>query len=74
MPVALVLKPPGKDAGAEDGQQVVNDDFIVIDLEGCPRDINWLSETRNHQAGSAKLRSALQGGPRGQAEWTRETK
>jgi hypothetical protein len=68
MPVALVLKPPGKDAGAEDGQQVVDDDFIAINLEAGPRDIDWLRETRNHQAGSAKLGSALQGGPIGRAE------
>jgi hypothetical protein len=48
MPVTLVLKPPGKDASAEDGEQVVNDDFIAINLEAGARDINWLSETGNH--------------------------
>jgi hypothetical protein len=68
MPVALVLKPPGKDAGSKDGQKVVNEDFIAINLEAGPRDINWLSETRNHQAGSSQLGSAFQDGLIGQAE------
>jgi hypothetical protein len=68
VPVASVIKAPGKDAGAEDGEQVVNDDFLAINLEAGPRDIDWLSETRNDQAGSAKLGSALEGGPRGRAE------
>jgi hypothetical protein len=74
MPIAFVFKPPGKDAGPEDGQQMVNDDFIAINLEARLRNINWHSETRNHQAGSSKLRSAFQGGPIGRAEWARETK
>jgi hypothetical protein len=63
-----VFKAPGKDAGAEYGEQVVNDDFLAISLEAGPRDINWLSEARNNQAGSAKLGSAREGGPSGRAE------
>jgi hypothetical protein len=68
MPVALVFEPPGKDTVPKDGQQAVNHDFIAINLDARPRDINWLSETRNHQAGSSQLGSAFQDGPIGQAE------
>jgi hypothetical protein len=68
-----MFKPPGKDAGAEDSLEVVNDDFIAIDLKAGPWDINWLSETRNHQPVSSKLGSALEGGPSGRGERTRET-
>jgi hypothetical protein len=70
MPVALVFEPPGKDTGPKDGLQAVNHDFIAINLDARPRDINGLSETRNHQAGSSQLGSALQDGPKGQAECT----
>jgi hypothetical protein len=60
MPVALVVEPPGKDSGPKDSQQAVNHDFIAINLDARPRDINWLCETRNHQAGSSQLGSAFQ--------------
>ena len=74
MPVALVLKLPGKDAGAEDGQEGSNEEFIAIDLKAGPRDIDGPGETRDHQAGSVKLGPALEGGPRERAEGAREMK
>jgi hypothetical protein len=74
MAVALVFQAPGEDTGAEDGLQVINDNFMAIDLETGTRDINGRSETRDHQPGSAKLGPALQRGSNGWNERTGEMK